>query len=318
MNPLVLDAPTQAFLDGCAAAHVPPFWTLDADAARRQFAALQGGAPVLAPASVEDVAWPVGPGGRVELRIVRPAGVTGDLGCVVYCPGGIGMSGTRHSHERLARALAHGAGVAVLLVDCDPPPQARYPHQIEQVYAVLVHIAQQGAGRGLDPGRIALAGDGIGAAIATAAALTAKCRRGPAIAQQVLFCPVTDSPAGSDSYAQFGDGPWLTRADVQHLLQHYLPPDVPPHEAPALLLQAPHDLLNDLPETLVVVAECDPLRDEGEAFARKLLEAEVNVTCARHLGTVHGFAVLDALAESASARAAMAQAIAALREALAG
>ncbi|HET6518285.1 MAG TPA: alpha/beta hydrolase, partial [Geminicoccaceae bacterium] len=177
----VLEPTTQRFIDGLAAAGGPPIYTLGPEAARAVLAGAQAG-PVAAPAArVEDATFPVGPTGSVRVRIVRPEGVTGALPAVMYFPGGGWVLGDRNTHDRLVRVVAAGAEAAVVFVDYDRSPEARYPPPIEQAYAATRHVAGNGPALDLDPSRLAVAGDSVGGNMAAAVTLLAKERGGPRI-----------------------------------------------------------------------------------------------------------------------------------------
>jgi acetyl esterase len=152
--------------------------------------------------------------------------------------------------------------------------------------------------------------------MAAAVTLMAKQRHGPKIAYQVLFYPVTDACFDTPSYIRFGDGPWLTRRAMQWFWDAYLPDPALRKQPTATPLNASLDQLAGLPEALVIVDENDVLRDEGEAYARRLSNAGVRVTSTRYNGTIHDFVMLNAIADTPATRGAIAQAVAALRGAL--
>ena len=152
--------------------------------------------------------------------------------------------------------------------------------------------------------------------MAAAVALMAKERRGPKIAFQALFYPVTDAGFDTPSYARFADGPWLTKLAMEWFWDAYLPDHTARKQPTATPLNASLDELAGLPDALVIVDENDVLRDEGEAYARKLSDAGVRVTSVRYNGTIHDFVMLNALADTPATRGAIAQAVGALRRAL--
>jgi acetyl esterase len=164
--------------------------------------------------------------------------------------------------------------------------------------------------------RLAVAGDSVGGNMSAAVTLMAKKHRGPHIAFQVLFYPVTDSGFDTPSYNQFADGPWLTKHAMEWFWDAYLPDPADRKQPTATPLNASLDQLAGLPEALVIVDENDVLRDEGEAYARKLSDAGVRVTSIRYNGTIHDFVMLNALADTPATRGAITQAVAALRGAL--
>ena len=308
----VLEATVQAFLDGLEADGAVPVHALAFGEARQALARMQAGPIFAPPVAVQDVAFPVGPGGSVGVRILRPPDLNGGLPVVLYLHGGGWVMGGKESHDRLVRELAAGAEAAIVFVDYTLAPEASYPLQNEQAYAVLEYVSAHAEALGLDASRIAVAGDCAGGNMAAALTLLAKRRRGPEIAFQLLFYPILDDLAGGGSYETFKEGPWLTRQAMGRALGAVFVEGAARDESTALPLRAPLVQLNDLPEALVIVAENDVVRDEGEAYARKLTEAGVRATCTRYSGTIHDFVMLNALADAPATRSAIAQATAAL------
>jgi acetyl esterase len=309
-----LELHTQQFVDGLAGAL--PIHTLSPIDARTVLERVQS-APVGKPsAQIEDIAFPVGPTGSVPLRIVRPVGTTEVLPVVLYFHGGGWILGGRDTHDRLVKEIAVGAKAAVVFVDYARAPEARYPVAIEQAYAATRYAVDHGVSLRIDPLRLAVAGDSVGGNMAAAVTLMARQRRGPKIAFQVLFYPVTDAGFDTPSYSRFADGPWLTKRAMQWFWDAYLPDPAARNQPTATPLNASLDQLAGLPEALVIVDENDVLRDEGEAYARKLSNAGVRVTSTRYNGTIHDFVMLNALADTPAARGAVAQAVGALKMAL--
>jgi acetyl esterase len=182
---------------------------------------------------------------------------------------------------------------------------------------VLRWIAKHGAAAGLDPHRVAVAGDSSGANLATVWAMQAHDHAGVCLAAQVLFFPTVDAGFNTGSYREFAAGPYLDAPAMHWFWDHYEPDVERRSEPTAAPLHAPLPMLRRLPPTLVITAEADVLRDEGEAYARRLIDAGVDVTAVRYLGAIHAFVVLDALARTPPARAAVAQAGSFLRDRLA-
>src|SRR5215472_15932672 len=309
-----LEPHAQQFVDGLTGKS--PIYSLSPDEARSVLVQVQS-IPVGKPsAKIEDIAFPVGPTGSVPVRIVRPAGAVDALPTVIYIHGGGWVLGDRNTHDRLVREIAVGAGAAVVFVDYDRSPEARYPVAIEQAYAATCYLVDHSADLRIDPLRLAVAGDSVGGNMAAALTLMARQRRGPKIAFQVLFYPVTDADLDTASYTRFADGPWLTRRAMQWFWDAYLPDLAARKQPTATPLNASLEELAGLPEALVVVDENDVLRDEGEAYARRLSDAGVRVTSTRYNGTIHDFVMLNALADTPATRGAITQAVGALKTAL--
>jgi len=309
-----LEPHTQQFVDGLAGA--PPIYTLSPADARAVLERAQSARVGKPSAQIEDITFPVGPTGSVPVRIVRPAGTAEILPVVLYFHGGGWILGDRDTHDRLVREIAVGVEAAVVFVDYARAPEARYPVAIEQAYAATRYVVDHSASLRIDPLRLAVAGDSVGGNMAAAVTLMARQRRGPKIAFQVLFYPVTDAGFDTSSYMRFADGPWLTKRAMQWFWDAYLPDRAARKQPTATPLNATLDQLAGLPEALVIVDENDVLRDEGEAYARRLSNAGVRVTSTRYNGTIHDFVMLNALADTPAARGAIAQAVCALKATL--
>lgn len=267
-----------------------------------------------APTATQDLVWKIGPTGTVRIRIVRPTDARGKLPAVLYYHGGGWVMGDRNTHDHLIRELAVKARAAVVFVEYDNAPEVRYPVNNEQAYSALEYVAAHGAALGLDATRLAVAGDSAGGNMAIAVTMMAKDRAGPRINHQLLFYPVTDDVSDDASYRQFGNGPFLTRKAMDYFLEANFPAE---HRRDVLAfpLRATTSQLSGLPEATIIVAENDLLRDEGEAYGRRLVEAGVPVATTRFVGTIHDFVMLNPLAGSEPARAAISLGAARLRSA---
>lgn len=302
-----LEPATQAFIDSLASAK--PIYTLAPEQARAVLAGAQKSVSVtLAPASIEDRVLHVGPKGRTNIRIYRPANARGPLPVVVYVHGGGWVLGDRETHDRLVRELTVGAHAVVVFVDYDRSPEARYPVAVEESYAVLKYVAEHPDEFGADASRIAIAGDSVGGNMTAAIALLAKERKGPELKAQLLFYPVTDASMSAASYSQFAEGPWLTKKGMAWFWDQYLPDVTKRADIHVSPINASSEQLKGLPQTLLIVDENDVLRDEGEAFARKLAAAGVTVESIRYNGTIHDFMLLNAIADTPAVRGAVDQA----------
>ncbi|MFI1397502.1 alpha/beta hydrolase [Streptomyces sp. NPDC020681] len=310
----VLEPAAAAFAEATAK---PPFlFDLPPAEGRKAVDEVQSGEIAKPAVDEEWITVDGGPTGSVRARIVKPAGATGLLPVIVYIHGAGWVFGNARTHDRLVRELAVGAGAAVVFPEYDLSPEARYPVATEQNYAVAQWVVSQGASKGLDGSRLAVAGDSVGGNMAAALTLMAKERGDVRLVQQVLFYPVTDANFDTGSYQQFAEGYFLRRDGMQWFWDQYTTDPAQRAEITASPLRATTEQLRDLPPALVITAEADVLRDEGEAYANKLREAGVPVTSVRYQGIIHDFVMLNALRETHAAEAAIAQAVATLHTAL--
>ncbi|WP_308492773.1 alpha/beta hydrolase [Microbacterium terrisoli] len=309
----ILQPEARAFAD--AAAAPPALADRGVDGARELLDTVQA-APIDLPAVSDE--WITVPAsvGDVRVRIVRPVGATGLLPVVLYIHGGGWVLGNAGTHDRLVRELATGVDAAVVFVEYDRSPEARHPVAIEQAYAVAQWITDSGSENGLDAACMAIAGDSVGGNMAAVVALLAKSRGDVVFVHQSLYYPVTDAAMDTASYREFAEGYHLTAAAMAWFWDCYLP-DVEARKAvTASPLRVPVDDLIGLPEAFVIVDENDVLRDEGEEYARHLIQAGVRTTLVRYDGTIHDFMMLNPLRPSAATGAAVAQAVDELRTAL--
>ena len=313
---VVLEKAAQAFAD--ATAQPPLIYQLSPDKAREVLEDVQR-SPIEKPdADIEDITVSGGPHGQIAVRLIKPAGATGPLPVILYVHGAGWVLGSPQTHDLLVRNLAAGAQAAAVFPDYQRAPEAQYPSQIEEAYATAEWIAEHGSEHGLDPSRLAIAGDSVGGNMAIAVALMAKQRGGPAFAAQLLYYPVTDAGMDTGSYRQFAEGYFLAAAGMEWFWDQYLPDKSRRSEILASPLRASAGELSGLPPAMVINGEADVLRDEGEAYAAKLRAAGVPVTAVRYGGIIHDFVMLHPLAGTHAARAATAQGAAFLRQALHG
>ncbi|MER5932392.1 alpha/beta hydrolase [Streptomyces sp. NPDC002054] len=311
----VLEPAAAAFAEATAK---PPFlFQIPPAEGRKAVDEVQSGEIALPEVDVEWVTVPGGPTGEVRARIVRPAGASGPLPVIVYIHGAGWVFGNAHTHDRLVRELAVGARAAVVFPEYDRSPEHRYPVAIEQNWTVARWIVTHGAAKNLDPARIAVAGDSVGGNMSAALTLMAKERGGLDLLQQVLFYPVTDAAFDTGSYHQFAEGYFLRRDGMQWFWDQYTTDETERAQITASPLRATTAQLTGLPPALVITAEADVLRDEGEAYANKLRTAGVPVTAVRYQGIIHDFVMLNALRETHAADSAIALATTTLRRALA-
>lgn len=257
-----------------------------------------------------------GPQGSVSTRIVRPKGATGDLPVVLYTHGAGWVFGDAHTHDRLVRDLAVGTGAAVVFPEYVRAPDAQYPSQNEESYTVAQWIFQHGAEHGLDAERVVISGDSVGGNMAIALNIMGHERGDVAFKAAALFYPVTNAAFDTESYERFAEGYFLARDGMRWFWDQYTTDEAQRAEITASPLRATEEQLAFFPPTLVITAEADVLRDEGEAFAAKLRSAGVEVTQARYGGVVHDFVMVNSLHDMPPAKAAVAQAVAHLKAAL--
>ena len=295
----------------------PPFlYELGPEGARKVIDDLQA-API---AKLEvDEKWITVPAdvGDVQVRIVKPVGAISLLPTILYVHGGGWVFGNAHTHDRLVRELAVGVSAAVVFVEYDRSPEAHHPVAIEQAYAAARWIVRDGIAEGLDASRLAVAGDSVGGNMAAVLAILAKQRGDVSFVHQSLYYPVTDAGQDTDSYREFANGPFLTAKAMAWFWDAYVPQQDRRADITVSPLRASLDELVGLPDAFVIVDENDVLRDEGEAYARKLTAAGVRTTSVRYNGIIHDFMMLNAVRETAATTGAVEQAISILRKALA-
>lgn len=255
-------------------------------------------------------------GQTVKLVVVRPVGLTGTLPAFMFFPGGGWVLGDFSTHERLVRELVAGSGAAAVFVEYDRSPEAHYPAAINQAYAATSWVAAHGSEIGVDGSRLAVAGNCAGGNMAAVVALMAKDRGKPNIRCQVLMWPTTNAAFDTASYDEFAEGHFLTRSMMKWFWDSYTTDPRQRQDVYASPLQATNERLKGLAPAIVQTAEMDVLRDEGEAYARKLDQAGVDVISTRYNGLIHECSLLNALSQVPGVRSAMLQASAELKKRL--
>jgi acetyl esterase len=284
-----LDPQAKALFDFLGITTLPGLETLTPQEARDRFAGMtearkQMGAnePVH---QVRDLRIP-GPGGEIPIRIYAPD-ISKPAPALVYFHGGGWVLGDLDSHDHVCRSLANLTPCVVLSVDYRLAPEAKFPAAAEDSYAAFEWIAANTGELGIDPHRIAVGGDSAGGNLAAVISLMARDRKGPKPVYQVLIYPATDMRMISASMEENADGPLLTKAAMAWFIEHYLRGEndkLDPLASPMLAAD-----LTGLPPAFILTAECDPLRDEGEDYGRKLEKAGVAVGVTRYAGMPHGF-----------------------------
>ena len=257
-------------------------------------------------ASIQNLSIP-GPNGEIPIRIYTPNAPAPRPAMVYFHGGGWVVCGL-DTHDVVCTAIANRAGAVVVAVDYRLSPEHKFPVAVMDCYAATVWVFENAARLGIDAKRISVGGDSAGGNLGAVMCLRSRDEHGLAIALQVLIYPVTDlSTFETPSYREFAEDHYLTKAEMEWFRGHYLARAEDgrnPHASPLLALD-----LHGLPAALVITAECDPLRDEGEAYAERLEQAGVTVTCSRYEGMIHPFfslsgaipRALDAIQEVADA-----------------
>jgi acetyl esterase len=312
-SPIVLEPAAQQVADAFSK---PPFLHEMAPVdARKVLEDAQSGPVSKLPVDEEWITVPASVG-DARVRVIKPPGATGMLPVIVYMHGGGWILGNAGTHDRLVRELAVGARAALAFVEYPNSPEARYPTAIEQGYATAQWITRNGASKGLDASRMAVAGESVGGNMTAALALMAKERGDVTLVQQSMYYPVTDAAMNTASYDQFAAGYYLSRQGMRWFWDAYTTDPAQRAEITASPNQAGVEQVAGLPPTYLCVDEADVLRDEGEAYAAKLRSAGVPITTVRYDGTIHDFMLLNALSETHATRAAIDQATAFLRAGL--
>lgn len=303
-----VDHNTQAFLDVLNAGTGKPMEQLTPKEARAVLTGAQAGVKLTLPkADVSQKTIQVD-GQPLDLTIVRPAGVKGTLPVFMFFHGGGWVLGDYPTHERLVRDLVVGSGAVAVFVNYTPSPEAHYPVAINQAYGATKWVAEHGKDINVDGKRLAVAGNSVGGNMAAVVSLMAKDKGTPAIKFQLLLWPVTDANFETASYNQYAEGHFLTRNMMKWFWDNYTTDANQRAEIYASPLRATTDQLKGLPPALIQTAGADVLRDEGEAYARKLDQAGVPVTAVRYNGMIHDYGLLNVVSQVPAVRSALLQA----------
>ncbi|MFM0645935.1 alpha/beta hydrolase [Paraburkholderia bryophila] len=306
-SPATPDAVTSQFLAALNSGKGPAINTLSPAKAREVLVGAQSGVKVdLSGIDVSNKTIEQD-GISVPITIVKPQGATGTLPVFMFFHGGGWILGDFPTHERLVRDLVVQSGAVAVFVNYTPSPEARYPVAINQAYAATKWVAAHGSEIGVDGNRLAVVGNSVGGNMAAVVSLMAKDKHGPDIRFQGLMWPVTDNNFNDGSYNAFPEGHFLTRPMMKWFWDAYTKDQNQRNEIYASPLRASVDQLKGLPPALIQVAQNDVLRDEGEAYGRKLDAAGDEATTVRYDGTIHDFGLLNVLANDAPTKAATRQ-----------
>ena len=299
---------TQSFLQALEAGGGKPLEQLSPQDARAVLVGAQASVKLELPKADVSEKTITADGQQIKLTIVRPAGVTKTLPAFMFFHGGGWVLGDFPTHERLVRDLVANSGAVAVFVNYTPSPEAGYGVAINQAYAATKWVAEHGKEIKVDGKRLAVAGNSVGGNMAAVVALMAKDMGGPALRSEVLLWPVTDANFETASYNQFANGYFLTKNMMKWFWDSYTTDAAKRKEITASPLNATPAQLAGLPPTLIQTAENDVLRDEGEAYGRKLQAAGVAVTSVRYNGMIHDFGLLNVLAKVPAVQTAMRQA----------
>jgi len=292
----------------CDAASKPPLiFQLPPAEGRKRLNEAQNTPVYKAPAQIDTMMIATGKWGIIPVHIVRPANLTGIPSVIFYLHGAGWVFGNLHTHDKLVRELAARTNSVLIFPEYSLSPEARYPTAIEQCYSIMLQLGmilyQLKTDTNLST--LTVAGDSVGGNMTAAMTLMAKSRNGPGIHKQVMFYPVTNACFNTRSYQKFAVDYYLYRAGMMWFWDQYAPEEAARRQITASVLQADTNQLRGLPDALIINGEADVLRDEGEAYARKLRSAGVNVTTVRFNGIIHDFVMLNALDQTNACRGAM-------------
>ena len=253
-------------------------------------------------------------GYTIKLNIVRPEGIEGRLPVFMFIHGGGWVLGDYPTHKRMVRDLVVLTGFAGVFVNYTRTPDAKYPQAINEIYAATKWVAEHGDEIDVDGTNLAVVGNSVGGNMTAVTALKAKENGGPKIKVQIMMWPVTDATFERESHREFGEKRFLTTSLMKWMWDLYTTDPKQRQEIYASPVQATVEQLKGLPPALIQVAESDILRDEGEAYGRKLDEAGVKVTTVRYDGMIHDFGLLNGLAEEPAVRSLFEHAAAELKK----
>lgn len=295
-------------IEVCNANSVPPLiFQLPPSRGRRILEEAQSTPIRMYPANIQRTVVNTGKWGSLPVYIVSPVEIKTPSKIILYIHGAGWVFGSFHTHEKLVRELAARTGSILVFPEYSRSPEARYPVAIEQCYDVLCRIPEllEKMGFCRDFEKLIVAGDSVGGNMTIAMTLMSKYRKGPHIHKQLMYYPVTNACFCTDSYLQFAENYYLYREGMKWFWDQYTMSECERDEITASPLRASTEQLRDLPEAMILNGEADVLRDEGEAFARKLRDAGVAVTAMRFQGMIHDFVMLNALDQTKACRAAM-------------
>lgn len=312
-----LTVKTEEFIDMLDKRGGKPLYELTPQEAREFLVNLQKETHKDIEADTKDIIIPDNENGEINVRIVRPKDNNETLPAILYVHGGGWVLGDKDTFDMLIKTLANCTNSVVVFPEYSRSPEAKYPKALNEVYAALEYIADNAEELNINPEKIAIAGDSAGGNMAAVTAIKSAKNNGPKLVYEVLFYPVTNVDMDTHSYDAFKDGPWLTKKAMEWFFESYLG-DVKKNKDDIYVspLKAEIEDLENLPPTLIITDENDVLRDEAEAYARKLDEAGVEVSNVRINGTHHDFLLLNALYDTEPVKTVFKLACKTLKDAL--
>lgn len=295
-------------LEVCIQSAVPPLiFQRPPEEGRKILEQAQSTPVYMYPAEIKRMTVDTGRWGRISVYIVFSETFRNPANVIFYIHGAGWVFGSFHTHEKLVRELAARTHSVLVFPEYSRSPEAKYPTALEQCYQVLGMLPRllQSCNVEMEQKTLTVAGDSVGGNMATVMTLLAKERKGPHIQKQLLYYPVTDACFQTCSYCQFAEGYYLYRAGMMWFWDQYTCSMKERSQIAASPLRADLCQLSGIPDAMILNGEADVLRDEGEAYARRLRKAGVGVTAMRFQGMIHDFVMLNALNETKACRAAM-------------
>jgi len=308
-----LSPPVKVFLKGLNTGG-PGLETLSTDAARLVLVNAQKAFKVDLSGVTKSEKTISADGFTIKLDIVRPAGIKGVLPVFIFIHGGGWVLGDFPTHERMVRDLVVLSGCAGVFINYTRTPDTKFPTAINEIYAATKWVAENGKEIQVDGSKLAVVGNSVGGNMTAVTTLKAKAENGPKIKLQIMMWPIVDADFETESYKLYGEQRFLTVPTMKWMYDMYIADPEKRKDIYASPLRASVEQLKGLPPALIQVAENDILRDEGEAYGRKLEEAGVAATTVRYNGVIHDFGLLNGLAEIPQTRSLFIQAAAELKK----
>jgi acetyl esterase len=300
-NGIILDPTVVAFLNTIQG---PPIYTFSPEEAREILNRIQKKSTYTYDVDVKDIILTDEHNKPISIKIVRPKEskevMSKPLPAIIYLHGGGFVLGNSETHIRLICDIAIKSNAVVFFVDYALSPEARFPTALNQAYDTVFYVwksANSAHSLNIDTNKIILCGDSAGGGLAVALAILCKKKQIP-VAYQILLYPMLSAKMNTESYEIYSQGPWLTKKAMQWFYNSYEPNENRRNDPLISPLEATNETLQTLPPALIITAENDVLRDEGEIFAKRLMKNNIPTIAFRALGTIHDFLMLNPLSNS--------------------